>query len=94
MSAALKNANSQTYIACEDLDFIWTEEEVFDFQCQWADGVTLEDLVQYFGRTQEEILILALDLGLKGKVRPRKGGLIGMSREVTIWELNKNWIMT
>ena len=76
-AAYLRNKCGQSYIACEDLDFIWTKEEVFDFECRWDDGASLKELARYFRRSQEEILILALDLGLKERIRPRQGGLMG-----------------
>lgn len=73
----LKNKAGQTYLACEDFNFLWTKEEIFDFDCLWAEGKRLDELSRYFGRPQEEILILALDRGTKGRIGPRKGGLIG-----------------
>lgn len=73
----LKNRAGESYIAGEDFDFLWSKEEVFDFDCLWAEGKRLDELARYFGRPQEEILILALDRGTKGRIGPRKGGLIG-----------------
>lgn len=73
----LKNKFRETYIALEELNFSWTKEELFDFECMWDEGATLDELAEYFERTPEEILILALDRGMKGKIKPRKGGLIG-----------------
>lgn len=73
----LKNRAGQSYIAGEDFDYIWTEEEVFDFDCLWAEGKRLDELSRYFNRPPEEILILALDRGTKGRIGPRKGGILG-----------------
>ncbi len=75
--AYLKNKHGQSYIACENLEFLWTKEEVNDFKRQWRHGASLQELSQYFNRTQEEVLILALDLGMKKRIHPRRGGLIG-----------------
>lgn len=68
----------QTYVACEQMDFLWSKEEVFDFECMWHEGRTLDEMARYFKRTQEEILLLAVDRGTKGKIKQRKGGIIGV----------------
>ena len=73
----LKNRYGESYIACEDLDFIWTNDEVEEFDLMWMAGKTLLEISSYFKRTQEEVLILALDRGTKKKINPRKGGLLG-----------------
>lgn len=73
----LRNKAGQTYLACEDMNFMWTRQQVKDFRILWEEGRSLDELARYFRRSQEEILILALDLGVKNKIKPRKGGLIG-----------------
>lgn len=67
----------KTYLACEDLDFSWTKQEVMDFGYLWREGRTLDEMARYFKRTPEEILILALDRAKSGYIEPRKGGLLG-----------------
>ena len=61
------------YVACEDYNFLWSEEDVFDFECQWNEGKTLEEMAEYFNRPQIEVLFLALDRAELGKIKPRKG---------------------
>lgn len=73
----LRNKAGQTYLACEEMNFVWTRQQVKDFRILWGEGRDLDELARYFRRSQEEILILALDLGVKNKIKPRKGGLIG-----------------
>lgn len=75
--SALPNKYSQPYIVCEHFDFVWQEEQVFDFECQWSEGRTLKEMAQYFKRTPEEVLLLALDRAKIGMIKPREGGLIG-----------------
>ena len=73
----MTNRSGSSYIACEDLDFIWRDDEVQVFDRMWMLGKTLPDIAARFNRTQEEVLILALDRGLKKMISPRKGGLLG-----------------
>ncbi|MBW8350751.1 hypothetical protein K0H71_15045 [Bacillus sp. IITD106] len=68
-----RNKYASTYICCENYDFLWSEEEVFDFECQWNEGKTLEEMAEYFNRPQIEVLFLALDRAELGKINPRKG---------------------
>lgn len=76
-SRYLKNKAGETYLALEELNFQWTKQEVKDFNYLWQEGRTLEEMAGYFKRTQEEVLLLALDQGMNGKIQPREGGLIG-----------------
>lgn len=73
----LRNKAGQSYLACENLDFVWSKQQVNDFKLLWKEGRNIDELARYFRRPQEEILILALDLGMKNRIGPRKGGLIG-----------------
>ena len=73
----LRNKAGQTYLACEDMNFMWTRQQVKDFRILWDEGRNIDELARYFGRPQEEILIIALDLGMKNRIKPRKGGLLG-----------------
>lgn len=75
----LKNKAGQTYIACEDFDFIWTNEEVFDLECMWMEGASLEQMANHFKRTEAEVLILLIDRSSMKRLKPRKGGLFGVS---------------
>jgi hypothetical protein len=65
-----------TYIALEEIDFIWSLEDVHEFDEMWKHGIkqgkTAEELIpeiaEYFGRTHEEIAVLVMDRGMKGKI--------------------------
>lgn len=65
------------HIALEELNFVWTRQEIKDFIYLWQEGRTLQELARYFKRTQAEILVLALDQAIEGEIKPRKGGLLG-----------------
>lgn len=75
--SALVSKYAQPYIVCENFDFVWQEEQVFDFECQWHEGKTLKEMAKYFKRTPEDVLLLALDRAKLGTIKKRKGGLIG-----------------
>jgi hypothetical protein len=67
----------ETYIACESVDFQWSNDEVTKFINLWNSGASLMRLSQTFRRTQTDIAVLILDLRLKGRIEPRKRGLMG-----------------
>jgi hypothetical protein len=65
-----------TYIALEDIDFIWSLEDVHEFDEMWKHGIKkgksseelIKEIAEYFGRTHEEIAVLVMDRGMKGKI--------------------------
>jgi hypothetical protein len=67
----------ETYIACESIDFQWSIDEVTKFIKLWKSGASLMRLSQTFRRTQMDIAVLILDLRSKGRIEPRKRGLMG-----------------
>ncbi len=71
------NSKRKTYLACEEMDFSWTKQQVLDFVYLWEEGQTLINIANYLKRAQEEVLLLALDQATHGVIKPRKGGLIG-----------------
>ncbi len=73
----LRNKAGQTYIACEDLNFVWAKTEIEEFNQLWKEGKRLDEMSRHFRRSQEEILLLALDQGMLERIGPRQGGLIG-----------------
>lgn len=72
----MKEDRLTTYIACEELDFTWSNEQVSEFDKRWREGrkcgsTSLEmiaELSERFKRLPEEIAILALDRGMKSKL--------------------------
>ncbi|MGC4378288.1 hypothetical protein WD019_15370 [Fictibacillus sp. Mic-4] len=65
----------KTYIACEDMDFGWSEQEVLDFDEMWQDGCSLEFIAKRFDRDIDEVALLLIDRARKRKCKPRKHGI-------------------
>lgn len=66
-----------TYVACDDLNFIWDERDVLQFQNMWDEGVSIFEIAQTFQRDVDEIVLLAIDRGRKGYIQKRDGGVYG-----------------
>lgn len=65
------------YIALENLNFLWDEDEVFKFREMWEEGLSLPAIAKELKRKQNEVAVLILDQAEKGKIQPRKGGVWG-----------------
>lgn len=76
-NAYLFNDQGQTYIACERFDFLWTKDDVKDFQRLWEEGCSIQKLSQRFNRSQEEVALLVIDRASRGRIKPRKNGIFG-----------------
>lgn len=72
----MKSDRLTTYIACEELDFTWCEEQVKEFEKLWKLGrkngkTNIEMIIrlsEHFKRTQEEVAILLIDRGMKSRI--------------------------
>jgi hypothetical protein len=73
----LKAERLYTYIALEEINFLWSLSEVHEFDQLWNDGYSIEYMAEYFNRKPIEILILALDRAEKGMIKRRKNGIWG-----------------
>ena len=59
------------YVACEEVDFIWTRAQVSEFDRLWSEGMTdLKQLAKHFNRTPHEISFLIWDRAEKGFIGP------------------------
>ncbi|MED4399815.1 hypothetical protein [Metabacillus fastidiosus] len=64
------------YVAGEDINFQWSIHEVMEFDERWKKGIKrgktspqlIAELAEYFGRQPEDIVILVIDRGMKGKI--------------------------
>lgn len=65
------------YIACEEMNFMWTNEEVKAMTEMWDAGISVVDMANYFKRTPEETLLLIIDRNKKGRLKTRKRGIFG-----------------
>lgn len=77
MGQALKLfTRSMPYIAAEEVNFLWNLEDVMEFDQFWHYGIrhgrSPEQLVveaaEYFGRDEDEIIILVICRKRKGKI--------------------------
>jgi fructose-1,6-bisphosphatase/sedoheptulose 1,7-bisphosphatase-like protein len=64
------------YIACEDMDFVWSEKDVSRFDFFWNNGLGIEKIAKRLKRDIDEVVILIMDRARKGYIKPRKGGLM------------------
>ena len=72
-----RNHEEPKYIALEDLNFAWLEEEIVTVIQMWSEGRPIWDIADALKRPQEEVFILLVDLSLKGRIRKRAGGVYG-----------------
>lgn len=73
-----KKSSNILYIACEDYNFVWSDEELHQFRQMWREGVSIPRMSVVLKRHQSEIGILVLDQIDRKYIRPRKGGALGM----------------
>jgi len=69
--------DEQLYIAFEAFDFSWYKKEVERVIRYWKYGLSLAEIGKRINRDLDEIAILLMDLGRKGKIKPRKNGIWG-----------------
>jgi len=72
-----RNYEEPKYIALEDLNFAWLEEEILLVMRMWNEGRPIWDIADALKRPQEEVLILLVDMSMKGVIRKRTGGVFG-----------------
>lgn len=65
------------YIALEDMDFTWNEDEVLEFDRMWNEGLSLYDIARAFDRDPDEVALLVMDRVRSGYIRKRKNGIWG-----------------
>ncbi|QNG60367.1 hypothetical protein H4O14_02235 [Bacillus sp. PAMC26568] len=73
----MKEDRLTTYIACEELNFTWSDEQVRNFDEHWKRGKAcglapykiILEIANEFNRNPEEVAILALDRGMKGGIK-------------------------
>lgn len=72
-----KRSSNNLYIACEDYNFTWSDEEIKQFREMWRQGVSIPQMAVELRRHQNEIGILVMDQIEHKYIRPRKGGMLG-----------------
>jgi len=76
----MKEKRQRTYVACEDLDFIWDERDIKVIERMWSSGLSIYDISRSFNRDPDEVVVLIIDRSRRGSIKPRKGGVLGCRR--------------
>jgi hypothetical protein len=71
-----------TYIALEDLDFMWTDDDLITVKEMWTGGKSLDSIAVRVKRPLDEVAVLIMDLARKEKIILRTSGFEG-NKEVT-----------
>jgi len=74
-----------TYLALEDLNFVWSVADVAKFDAMWKAGRSIGKIAETLKREQDEVAVLAMDRSRKSVIGPRVGGVFGgdpVKREV------------
>ncbi|MEK5057685.1 hypothetical protein BK126_05300 [Paenibacillus sp. FSL H7-0326] len=65
------------YLACEEMDFTWSREEVKEVDQMWNEGIDVRSIANKVQRDPDELLILIIDRAKKGFIKQRTRGLFG-----------------
>lgn len=66
------------YIACEEMDFIWTETEVSIVERMWREGYDIRVIARDVKRDIDEVALLVMDRARRKRIRLRKTGIFGV----------------
>ncbi|MEE4565254.1 hypothetical protein V2U88_22645 [Paenibacillus polymyxa] len=61
------------HIACEEMNFLWSSDDLAEFRDMWRQGYSVEEIRSYFDRESwQEVILIALDQIRWGyiKIRP------------------------
>jgi hypothetical protein len=77
----LKENRRSTYTVLENTNtnYYWNLFHVMMFDRMWEAGIPFEDIAGYFNRKPYEVALLMIDREIQGKIKPRRGGLMGSS---------------
>lgn len=89
------------YIACEQMNFIWSLPDVWAIDDMWRKGVSLVEMAQKIDRDPDEVFILLMDRIRTNKLHARPGGMFGgvpepeeskdaLTKEVYLMERSRN----
>ncbi|MEE4561589.1 helix-turn-helix domain containing protein [Paenibacillus polymyxa] len=73
----LKNKRRSIYLACEEMDFTWDQNQVQKFDEMWTSGISLLQIGKELGRDPDEVMMLAVDRIKKRCIGKRPGGALG-----------------
>lgn len=71
----LKNERRNLYIALEELDMLWDEEDVLRVKNAWKNNESVFAIGEKLQRDPDEVAVLIMDLARKGTIEKRALGL-------------------
>ena len=72
--------NERYYIACDTLDFAWTQAEIDVVKRMWKGNAPVMDIADELLRCPDEVLIVIISLARDGKIPRRPTGIVGRRR--------------
>lgn len=72
------NQGNELYIAGLDCNLAFTDKEIDTVINMWKQGCHVADIVEALKRPGIEVGFLIMDLAERCKLRPRKGGMVGV----------------
>ncbi|EJR68622.1 hypothetical protein IIO_00150 [Bacillus cereus VD115] len=71
----MKNERRNLYIALEELDMFWDEDDVLRVKDAWKNNESVFAIGKKLQRDPDEVALLIMDLARKGTIRNRPVGL-------------------
>ncbi|WP_410991064.1 helix-turn-helix domain-containing protein [Bacillus cereus] len=71
----MKNERRNLYIALEELDMLWDEDEVVQVKEAWNNNESVFAIGEKMQRDPDEVALLIMDLARKGAIGKRALGL-------------------
>lgn len=71
----LKNERRNLYIALEELDMLWDEDDVLRVKNAWKNNESVFAIGEKLQRDPDEVALLIMDLARKGAIGKRTLGL-------------------
>jgi len=65
------------YIACEELNFLWREQDVAEVERLWREGYDIRAIAKAVRRHVDEVTILIMDRARCGEIKRRPTGVFG-----------------
>lgn len=65
------------YIACEDMEFVWREQDVAEVERMWHEGYDIRFIAKAVRRNIDEVVLLIMDRARQGLLMPRPTGVFG-----------------
>ncbi|MHB0802749.1 helix-turn-helix domain-containing protein [Bacillus thuringiensis] len=70
-----KSERRNLYIALEELDMLWDEDDVWQVKEAWDNNESVFAIAKKMERDPDEVAVLLMDLARKGRIEKRVTGL-------------------